>query len=279
MPKTSIQKVLTYIEAHLKDDSLLNNSALAKIAGYSEYHFLRIFRDNVRLTPADYIRKRRITEIVKHIGETDMAISDIAFEYGFNSRENFTRAFKNEHKILPTEFKTANCSLRLFEPFRFDMDFPHPNVSICYLEGFSLTAYPFEDSFAPNCWNKYNTEKRSLLLSGNNVTEDYGAMMWNFQKHKLDYYIGIKTQFAEGNTEGTVELNIDGGLYAVFETASSTQHTFVDIVRKTWDWINNVWLSENGYDRRHGFEFECYTESSRTFTETIYIPITHSKDE
>ncbi len=279
MPKTHIQRVLTYIEEHLKDDSLLNNFALAKIAGYSEYHFLRIFRDHVQLTPADYIRKRRITEIVKHIGETDTAISDIAFEYGFNSRENFTRAFKSEHKILPTEFKAANCSLRLFEPFRFDEAFPHPNVSICYLEGFSLTAYPFEDSFAPDCWNKYNTEKRSLLLSGNNETEDYGAMMWNFQKNKLDYYIGIKTQFAKGNTEGTVELNIDGGLYAVFETASSTQHTFVDIVRKTWDWINNAWLSENGYDRRHGFEFESYTESSQTFSETIYIPITHSKEK
>lgn len=273
MLKTHIQRVLTYIEEHLKDDSLLDNATLARIAGYSEYHFLRVFRDNVNLTPADYIRKRRITEIVKHIDNTK-AISDIAFEYGFNSRENFTRAFKNEHKILPTEFKTTNCSLRLFEPFEFDAEFPRPEVSICYLEGFSLTAYPFDDDFAPNCWNRYNIERRSFILSGNSETEDYGAMIWNFDKNKLDYFIGVKSQFAKKNTQGTIEIQIEGGFYAVFETVPSTQHSFVDTIRKTWNWINNVWLTENGYKRRNCFELERYTETSETYTETIYIPIT-----
>ncbi len=108
MEQTHIKRVIDYIEAHLKDE--LDNAMLASIAGYSEFHFLRLFREAVRLTPADYIRKRRISEIVRRIGTEDRPMSDIAFEYGFNSKENFTRAFKKEHKILPTEFKAANCS-------------------------------------------------------------------------------------------------------------------------------------------------------------------------
>ena len=70
MEHVHIRRVLDYVEEHLKDDrqGVLDNAALARVAGYSEYHFLRVFRDFVHLTPADYIRKRRISEIVRRIG-------------------------------------------------------------------------------------------------------------------------------------------------------------------------------------------------------------------
>ena len=278
MINSHIQRVLEYIEAHLTDSSALDNATLASIAGYSKFHFLRIFREFVKLTPADYIRKRRITEIAKHICEDDTYIANLAFKYGFNSKENFTRAFKKEHNILPTEFKSANCSLRLFEPFDFHAEFELPSVSICYLEGFRLVAYPFDDDFAPHCWNTYNAESLSMKLSGGKIVEDYGAMRWNREKKKLDYYIGIDARQAVGNTENTVTLDIDGGLYAVFETVPSSQHCFVDTIRKTWDWIGSCWLPQNGYKRRNDFELEMYIESSRTFSEKIFIPIEKEKN-
>ena len=89
-----IQNVIEYIEENLTVD--LDNTALARIAGYSEYHFLRIFKEAVKLTPSDYIRKRRLTEIVHGMMDTNRSVSDIAFAYGFNSKENFTRAFKTD---------------------------------------------------------------------------------------------------------------------------------------------------------------------------------------
>ncbi len=274
MSKEHIKRALEYIEEHLTDDSLLDNATLASIAGYSKFHFLRCFRDATKLTPADYIRKRRISEIVKHIGEDDTFISDIAFKYGFNSKENFTRAFKKEHGILPTEFKSANCSLRLFEPFDFNAKFELPSVSICYLEGFDLVAYSFGGEFAPNCWNIYNSEHRSAKLSGGKAVEDFGAMRWNPVNKQLEYYIGIDSRNAVENTENTVTLTINGGLYAVFETAPSSQHRFVETIRKTWDWIGSYWLPANVYARKKDFELERYIESSQTYSETIFIPIT-----
>ncbi len=273
MSQVYMQNVLDYIEKHLGDDSALNNAVLANIAGYSEYHFLRLFRDTVGHTPADYIRKRRLSEIAKRIVCTDKPISEIAFAFGFNSKENFTRAFKNEHGILPTAFRGANCSLRLFEPFSFETQFAFPAVSLQNLKPFVLVAYPFADGFAPHCWNVYNAERRSATLSGGGITADYGAMRWNPVTNKLDYYIGMPETHAHGNRDGTVELTVEGGLYAVFETSPRDQHTFVDTVRKTWDWIGEHWLPSSGFCRRDAFELECYTESQRTYTETIYIPI------
>lgn len=278
MSKIHVQRVIEYIEEHLTDDSLLDNATLATIAGYSKFHFLRCFRDVTDLTPADYIRKRRISEIVKHIGDEDSYISEIAFRYGFNSKENFTRAFKKEHNILPSEFRTANCSLRLFEPFDLNPEFELPSVSICYFDDLNLVAYPFDEGFAPHCWNKYNSECLSARLSGGKTVEDYGAMRWNCEKKKIDYYIGIEAQNALGNTEGTVVLEIKGGLYAVFETAPSSQHNFVDTIRRTWEWIGDSWLPQNGYKRTGDFELERYVESSKAYSETILIPIVKEKE-
>lgn len=271
MEHIQIQYVLDYIEVHLKNE--LDIKTLAQVSGYSEYHFIRVFRKYVGLTPADYIRKRRISEIVLSIGKTKRPISDIAFEYGFNSKENFTRAFKNEHNILPTEWKTSNCSLRLFMPFEFKKVNPKPSVAMKYVEGFSLTAYQFNNKFPPNCWNIYNAENRSVTLSGGDVVEDFGAMIWDDRKKCLRYYIGIKTDFAKGDTSNTIQLKINAGLYAIFETPPAGQHNFVNTIRETWNWIYGDWLPSSGYFRADGFEFESYIEISKKYIEQIYIPI------
>ena len=275
MEQPHIKRDIDYIESHLKDE--LDNALLADIAGYSEFHFLRLFREVVHLTPADYIRKRRISEIVRRIGMEERHISDIAFEYGFNSKENFTRAFKREHKILPTEFKTANCSLWLYQPFEFNREKDEPEISMCYLKGFSVVAYPFFDQeLPPVFWNKYNSEKRSQRLSGGEITEDYGVMRWNREKSRLDYYIGINSEKAKGDISGTVRLDIAEGLYAVFDTPPASQHDFVSIIRRTWDWIYKEWLPDSGYSRGNGFEMECYREISRKYSERIYVPLRKS---
>ena len=271
MERMQIRLALDYIEEHLKDE--LDNKILAQISGYSEYHFIRIFRKHIHLTPADYIRKRRISEIVRRIGEKNRSISAIAFEYGFNSKENFTRAFKNEHNILPTEWKTANCSLRLFMPFSFESSNPQPTVSMQHLEGFTLIAYQFDGELPPKCWNIYNVEKRSVKLSGGDIVEDFGAMIWDNEKEQLNYHIGIKADVAKGDTTNTIQLKISGGLYAVFETPTATQHDFVSAIRSTWDWIYRDWLPNSGYHKAPGFELESYIENSRKYIERIYIPI------
>lgn len=270
-----IQKALDYIEENLKNDIAV--ATLASIAGYSEYHFLRIFKETVRLTPADYIRKRRITEIVRCVTREKRPISDIAFEYGFNSKENFTRAFKKEHHILPTEFRAAQNSLKLYERLTLEHSTYDLNATLITLEEFRLVAYESDEEFAPHFWNKYNANGWSKKLSGGKVVEDFGACIWNQTKNKLDYYIGIREADACGDLANTVTLTIPGGVYAVFHTPPATQIDFVNTIHRAWDYIGQVWLPKNGYRRTGGFELESYVEESRIFSEKIYIPITKER--
>lgn len=56
----SFEKVLGYIEENLYEDISLDQ--LASVAGYSKYHFLRLFKETFDMTPLEYVRRRRITD-------------------------------------------------------------------------------------------------------------------------------------------------------------------------------------------------------------------------
>lgn len=266
-----IARVIEYIEENLQSEISL--AQCARVSGYSAYHFLRVFKDTVGLTPADYIRKRRISEISREIMQGNRYISDIAFRYGFNSKENFVRAFKAEHHILPTEYKEARNSLKLYGRFRFgERDFS-VMPRIVEIQPFLLTVYPCDEDRVPNFWNKYNARGLSLKLSGGREVWDYGVSSWNHEENRLDYFLGIRSEFALGDIQGTWQLPIAGGLYAVFSTPAATQEDFVDRIHRTWEYINMQWQPDSGYARRADYEFECYLEKSRLFSEDIYIPL------
>lgn len=266
--KEHMLRAVNYIEENLQNDIELKNAASA--AGYTVYHFLRVFKEVTGLSPGDYIRKRRLTEIARKIMEKKESISNISYYYGFNSQENFIRAFKREHQILPSEYKLMKNSLKLYDKYEFQVEPFGVKTEICFIEGFSLTVYKSEEGSPPPFWNQYNCRKWSRKLSGGKVCLDYGVSIWN---GKLDYFIGILTENALGNTEGTLGLQIPSGLYAVFETPPATHYDFVNTIHKTWNYINTVWLKESGYLRCAAPEFETYLENSRSFSEKIYIPI------
>ena len=269
--KAHIAKAIDYIEENLKYEITL--AACAAASGYSEYHFLRIFKEVTGLTPADYIRKRRLTEIARRIDAKGGVIADIAFEYGFGSKENFTRAFKTEHHILPTEYKAAQNSLKLYEKLTLEPVPVQVLPEIVTLKPFKLVVYQSDEAYTPNFWNKYNAKGLSRRLSGGAVCEDYGVMYRKHARAKLDYYAGIRAEYAMGDLDGTLELEIPGGEYAVFKTPETTHEDFVNTIHRTWHYIKTEWLPNSGYRLTGGYEFECYVEASRTFSEKIFIPI------
>ena len=56
-----IARAIENIERNLTND--IDLAACARVSGYSKYYFLRVFKEATGMTPADYIRKRRLSEI------------------------------------------------------------------------------------------------------------------------------------------------------------------------------------------------------------------------
>lgn len=265
----SVQKALHYIEENLYEE--INPDKTAAAAGYSKYHFLRIFKEELHMTPTEYIRKRRLTESARDISDKDESIAQIGYKHGFNSKENFTRAFKAEHYILPSDYRNVDSSLKLLHKNTAQEGRLELAPDIIEVKPFTATVYKSDEEDCTKFWNRYNCEGLSGKLSGGEAQPDYGFSVWNFSTNKLDYYIGILTGQAKGDLTDTMQLKVEGGLYAVFETPKADKFTFVSTIRRTWDYIYGEWIPPRGYSIAGDLDFETYKEDSREFSERIYI--------
>ncbi len=104
----TLKAALSFIEANLCSE--LDAEAVAGMAGFSPSHFHTVFRAAIGMPPAAYIRARRLMHAAKDITETESRVADVAFRYGFDSHETFTRAFARQFGQTPTAFRQANKS-------------------------------------------------------------------------------------------------------------------------------------------------------------------------
>jgi len=109
---TGIQNAINYIENHLTDE--IDMELVAKETACSEFYFQRIFSILCGITLGDYIRNRRLTLAGNELCISDSRVIDVAFKYGYESPESFTRAFTRFHGITPSEAKKDGSKLKSF---------------------------------------------------------------------------------------------------------------------------------------------------------------------
>jgi len=83
-------------------------SDLAAAAGYSLFHFTRLFNRIVHHSPFDYLIRRRLSQAAQDLQDGEDRILDIALTYQFNSHESFTRAFKRMFGIPPSQCRVKS---------------------------------------------------------------------------------------------------------------------------------------------------------------------------
>jgi AraC-like DNA-binding protein len=110
------ERMQAYIEAHLGDKITL--AALARAAGYSQWHSARVFKDITGKAPFEYIRLRRLSAAAEALRETQCKVIDVAFDFVFDSHEGFTRAFARQFGMAPARFRRTDSPARLFMPPR-----------------------------------------------------------------------------------------------------------------------------------------------------------------
>jgi transcriptional regulator GlxA family with amidase domain len=73
----------------------LDCAALARVAHFSEAHFIRAFRAAFGETPHRYLQRRRVERSMFLLRETDRSVTDICFDVGFVSLGTFSRTFSD----------------------------------------------------------------------------------------------------------------------------------------------------------------------------------------
>lgn len=93
---------------------------MARQAGWSPYHYLRVFGAVLGVSPHQYLLRSRLRRAARLLADADRRITDIAFEVGFGDLSNFVRSFRRATGVSPRGFRAAARGQRKILQERLD---------------------------------------------------------------------------------------------------------------------------------------------------------------
>ncbi len=141
-----IDEVITYIHQYI--DEPLPLSRLAKYAGYSPFHFTRIFKERIGLSPLYYVSSHRLQKAKDLLLRTNLSVRDIGLEIGQQSLGTFTTRFTERVGMTPSHFRNSTLQAdHLFRSLQKLDDWPkwHPAANLhARITGTIQAELPFE---------------------------------------------------------------------------------------------------------------------------------------
>lgn len=111
----AVQRMQDYIEAHLEQEITLSH--LAKESLYSPWYSRRLFQTYTGSTPAEYIRRLRLSKSARRLKCERCRVIDAALDLGFGSVDGYQRAFYKEFGCNPGEYAKHPVPITLFLPY------------------------------------------------------------------------------------------------------------------------------------------------------------------
>ena len=206
-----IQKSLDYIEAHLQAE--ITAEELAQQAGFSLFHYYRLFRQATGLPVMQYILRRRLLHGVYAMKQGSSKI-DCALRFGFDTYAGFYKAFCREFGTTPSAFLK---SCRAKRPYRIAlMEEEHMTVThkkaAQILKHWNLESEPITDIYSDSTGNKNDSAcyvgDRFVLK----YTPNQGKLQTHIEVSKTIESIGLLAAVPVKTTED-LDFVQDGELY------------------------------------------------------------------
>lgn len=111
----AVQRMQDYIAENLADTVTLAD--LSKVSLFSPWYSYRLFVQQMNTTPADYIRRLRLSKSALRLRDETVKIIDVALELGFGSTDGYQRAFFREFSCNPKDYAKNPVPIHLFIPY------------------------------------------------------------------------------------------------------------------------------------------------------------------
>lgn len=208
---TMIQKSIDYIEDNLKSE--ITAKELSNMAGFSLFHYYRLFQSSVGMPVMQYISRRKLLNALydMHCGEKMITV---ALLYGFETQAGFYKAFVREFGYTPTEL--LNIS-RKRKPYRINLlKGEHIMVSHKKLKEI-LRNWGFEDERITDIvYAESGNISESACYVGDNYVIKYSANLGKVQTHitlsQAIESVGLSSATPIKNTQGEYVVT-NGDLY------------------------------------------------------------------
>ena len=100
-----LRRVIEHIDKHYNET--LRLETLAEVAGMSQSHFARQFKQSVGTSPYQHVIRRRVEEGARLPRSTEWPVSQVSLEVGYESQGRFTQQFKKRIGATPGAYRKA----------------------------------------------------------------------------------------------------------------------------------------------------------------------------
>ncbi|SFE49399.1 AraC family transcriptional regulator [Paenibacillus algorifonticola] len=268
-----------------KMEERLDIAEIAKAAYVSPFHFQRMFHMLTGMTVAEYIRKRKLTLAAQELTSSAIKVVDVAFKYGYDSPESFSKAFRRIHGISPSEARAPGVSLKAFPRISFqlslkgdkDMDY-----RIEEKEAFQIAGLSYEVSCKdgqnfidiPKLWEAFNQSEAPAELYAKGDGAIIGVCLdGQPDKETFTYMIAtsVHSNVAEKEEIYTVRT-VPAATWAIFTSTGPLPDSIQNVFRR----IFQEWFPGTGYEHAGGPELEVYYEGdtcAEDYRCEVWIPI------
>ena len=270
----TINNAIEYMENHLTDDITLAD--IARNVHLSAFHFQRAFSLLTEMSPAEYLRKRRLSQAGADLTGGDTKVIDIAMKYGYDSPESFTKAFTRFHGVSPMQVRKGS-------PVQFMNRFT-VRISIdggCIMEyriekweAMDLLVHAKEfhaetsETEIPGFWDEYYANEEYRKIPGYLGV----CAQEKTDSDEFRYGIGCRASDVEGIPEGFEIIHLPEYTWAVFKCVGPMPRAIQDM----WGQIYREWLPVSDYELIPDYDIENYLPgdpSSRNYVSEICIPV------
>lgn len=272
-----VGKALWYIEANFEDEFTLDD--VAAVAGLSKFHLSRAFEACFGKSVIRYARERRLSEAAKRLAVNGHGILDVALQFGYNSHEAFTRAFKAQFGVTPDAIQRARSTeaIKLVEAQRMDQTptptLPDPRIASAdamLLVGLKRRYSNATSAQIPAQWQTFRPYIDSIKRQTGNAA--FGVLCNSDDEGHIDYLTAVAVSAYYDDTPELDVLRIPPQTYAVF-----IHDGHVSDIRRTWKAIFGMWSQNTKYKLVDAPQFERYGENFDPETGNndieIWIPV------
>ena len=271
----SLNKAIDYIEDNLLQD--ITCDEVAKHIYISTFHFQRTFNILTTLTTGEYIRNRRLSLAAQELTKENVKVIDIAFKYGYETPESFSKAFSRFHGITPNQAKKEGTNLKSFNRLVIRIKLEGGNsmdYKIVKKEAFKVVVktriFTDENSTTgiPAFWSEYfsnGLHEKVCGAIGICAQEKIGCK-------EFKYGIGCIDKYAKEIPKDFQVLEIPTYTWAIFKCIGPMPSAIQDM----WKRIYSEWLPQAEYELISDYDIEAYTEGdlqSQDYISEIWIPV------
>lgn len=287
----SIRKSIDYIECHLMERDVLKD--IPDVVFMSAFYLEKGFKMMTGYSMSEYVRYRRLYLAALDVIKNDQKVIDIAYKYGYDTPESFTKSFNRFHGVSPSTLKKDTSKMKVFLPLKIkviiqggnDMDFVVENMKSFKVIGFAKefhydTSYKEIPEFWGEVFSKYvgplmkkdKPESEIEKTICNCGVGEYGISLGDVGNGIFKYMIaGVYT---EGEVpEGMSVYEIPEAQWAKFACKGPLPGALQSVNTK----IYNEWLPGNpDYEISMGYNIEWYSkedQSSIDYDSAIWIPV------